>query len=85
MPLYALLCRQYFGEKVMGTAYGAVFLVSTLGMGLGSFAGGVIYDHAGTYAWLFIASFTIGAAAALMALTFRAPRPVPAALEVAVR
>ena len=33
MPLYALVTREYFGEKVMGSAYGAVFLISTLGMG----------------------------------------------------
>ncbi|MBI4593104.1 MAG: MFS transporter, partial [Candidatus Rokubacteria bacterium] len=60
MPLYALLTREYFGEKIMGTAYGGVFLVSTLGMGLGSFAGGVIYDHLGGYAWLYFASAAVG-------------------------
>src|SRR5262249_21465560 len=38
MPLYALVTREYFGDRVMGTAYGAVFLVSTTGMGLGSYA-----------------------------------------------
>src|SRR5439155_1445074 len=27
MPLYALVTREYFGEKMMGTAYGAVFLI----------------------------------------------------------
>ena len=83
MPLYALLIRQYFGEKIMGTAYGGVFLVSTLGMGLGSFAGGVIYDQLGSYTWLFISSFAIGTAAALVALTFRPPRTVAPAFEVA--
>jgi MFS family permease len=40
MPLYALLVREYFGERIMGTAYGAVFFVSTLGMALGSWSGG---------------------------------------------
>src|SRR5438445_735211 len=81
MPLYALVTREYFGEKVMGAAYGGVFLVSTLGMGLGSFAGGVLYDRLGSYTWLYAGSFAIGAAAILLALTFRAPRalPVPAA------
>ena len=76
MPLYALLTREYFGEKVMGTAYGGVFLVSTLGMGLGSFAGGWLYDQLGSYAWLFISSAAIGGMAGLLALTFRAPRPI---------
>jgi len=74
MPLYALVTREYFGEKVMGSAYGAVFLISTLGMGLGSWAGGFIYDAFGTYAWLFISSAAIGLMAMVLALMFRAPR-----------
>jgi len=77
MPLYALVTREYFGEKVMGAAYGGVFLVSTLGMGLGSFAGGVVYDRLGSYAWLYGGSFAIGALAVALALTFRPPRPLP--------
>src|SRR5438445_8532399 len=73
MPLYALVTREYFGEKVMGAAYGGVFLVSTLGMGLGSFAGGWIHDVLGTYAWLFIASTAIGAGAMALAFACRPP------------
>ena len=83
MPLYALVTREYFGEKVMGTAYGGVFLVSTLGMGIGSFAGGVLYDRLGSYAWLYMGSFVIGAAAIVLALTFRAPRSLGALTPVA--
>ena len=79
MPLYALVTREYFGEKVMGSAYGAVFLISTLGMGLGSWAGGYIHDAFGTYAWLFISSAAIGLMAMVLALTFRPPRLVAAA------
>src|SRR5262249_46624970 len=74
MPLYALVTREYFGEKVMGSADGAVFLISTLGMGLGSFAGGAIYDRVGSYTWLFLGSFAIGAMAVVLAFTFRRPR-----------
>jgi len=44
----------------MGSAYGAVFLISTLGMGLGAWAGGYIHDAFGSYAWLFISSAAIG-------------------------
>src|SRR5437773_5888149 len=80
MPLYALVTREYFGEKVMGAAYGGVFLVSTLGMGLGSFAGGVLYDRLGSYTWLYAGSFAIGAAAVVLALTFRAPQALPVAV-----
>ena len=74
MPLYALVTREYFGEKVMGSAYGAVFLISTLGMGLGSFAGGAIYDRIGSYTWLFLGSVAIGGMAVVLAFTFRRPR-----------
>jgi MFS family permease len=73
MPIYALVIREYFGEKVMGTAYGAVFLISTIGMGLGSFAGGWFYDQLGAYTWLFLSSAAIGGAAAILALAFRPP------------
>src|ERR687892_513711 len=67
MPLYALVTREYFGEKVMGAAYGGVFLVSTLGMGLGSFAGGWLYDRLGSYTWLYGGSFVVGALAGVVA------------------
>jgi MFS family permease len=84
MPLYALLTREYFGERVMGTAYGAVFLISTLGMGLGSWSGGWLYDHLGSYAWLYGGSFVIGAVAVVLALSFRPPRPVTALTPLTV-
>jgi MFS family permease len=76
MPLYALVTRQYFGERVMGAAYGAVFLISSLGMGVGSYAGGFIHDALGSYQWLFLGSFGIGTMAVVLGLTLRAPAPV---------
>jgi len=80
MPLYALVTREYFGEKVMGAAYGGVFLVSTLGMGLGAFAGGMLYDRLGSYTWLYAGSFAVGTLAVTLAFTFRAPRTIPLAV-----
>jgi len=77
MPLYALVTRDYFGDRVMGTAFGAVFFVSCLGMGLGSFSGGWFYDHLGTYTWLFGTSVMIGTAAWLVALTIRPKAALP--------
>lgn len=74
MPLYALITREYFGEKVMGTAYGAVFFISCIGMGLGSYAGGAIYDSLGSYRWLFLGSFAIGTVAVFLGLSLRPPR-----------
>ena len=84
MPLYAVVTREYFGEHVLGTAYGGVFFISCIGMGLGSYAGGAIHDLLGSYQWLFVGSFAIGTMAIVLGVTLRAPgaarvpRPSPA-------
>ena len=80
MPLYAILVREYFGARIMGTIFGAVAFVSTLGMALGPWAGGSLYDAFGSYVWLFIGSAGIGLGAVGIALTFRPPRQLSAAL-----
>jgi MFS family permease len=80
MPLYAILVREYFGARIMGTTFGAVALVSTLGMSLGPWAGGWLYDTLGGYFWLYIGSFGIGLGAVAIAFTFRPPHREPAAL-----
>jgi predicted MFS family arabinose efflux permease len=79
MPLYALVTREYFGEKIMGTAYGVVFLISSMGMGLGSYAGGVVHDALGTYEWLFLGSLAIGSMAVVLGMSLRPPAAIPAA------
>ena len=83
MPLYALVTREYFGERVMGTAYGAVFLISSLGMGVGSLAGGVIYDRLGAYAWLYLGSSLIAFVAFVLAFGFHRPVRLNARLATA--
>jgi MFS family permease len=80
MPLYAILIRDYFGARIMGTTFGAVAFVSTLGMALGPLAGGWLYDAFGSYFWLYIGSFGIGLGAVAIAFTFRPPRVLPAGL-----
>jgi predicted MFS family arabinose efflux permease len=74
MPLYAILTRQYFGARVMGTTYGAVFGISAIGMGIGSYLGGFIFDQRGTYMGLYLVSFLLGAAAIMLACGVRPPR-----------
>jgi MFS family permease len=73
MPLYATLVREYFGARIMGTVFGAVAMLSTLGMAVGPWAGGFIYDTFGGYFWLYIASCAIGLGAVAIAFTFRPP------------
>ena len=84
MPLYATLVREYFGAAIMGTVFGAVAMLSTLGMAIGPWAGGWIYDTFGGYFWLYIASCAVGLGAVAIAFTFRPPRVsdplLPAAL-----
>jgi MFS family permease len=80
MPLYAILVREYFGARIMGTIFGAAGFASTLGMALGPVAGGWLYDAFGSYFWLFIVSCGIGLGAVAIALTFRPPRVLPVAL-----
>ena len=76
-----LVTREYFGEQALGTAFGAVFFISCIGMGLGSYGGGFLYDCARLYAWLFLASGAIGTMAVVMAAG--APAPAPARVAAA--
>ncbi len=70
MPLYAVIAREYFPMRIMGTVFGAASMVSSLGMALGPAVGGLIYDNTGSYGLLYISSFGIGLGAVAIALTF---------------
>jgi MFS family permease len=83
MPLYAILVREYFGAKVMGSAFGAAAMISTLGMALGPWAGGWLFDTFGSYFWMYIGSFGIGLGAVAIAFTFRPPERQQVALAMA--
>jgi MFS family permease len=74
MPLYALLTREYFGQRAMGGAYGAIYMLQAIGMGLGTFGGGFLYDRLGDYTTMFTSAAAIAAAATLLSLALRSPR-----------
>ena len=81
MPLYASLARDYFGQRIMGTVFGAATMLSSLGMSIGPVAGGWVFDNFHNYAWLYIASAAVAVGAVLLALMFPKPRslaPAPA-------
>ena len=85
MPLYAVLMRENFPLRMMGTVIGGTAMAGSLGMATGPVAGGLIYDSFASYAWLYIGSWAVGIGAFLIALTFRPfarggsqPVPVPA-------
>jgi MFS family permease len=85
MPLYAVLMRENFPMRIMGTMIGGTAMAGSLGMAAGPLAGGLIYDTFASYAWLYIGSWAVGLGAFLIAMTFRPfsrsvaqPAPMPA-------
>lgn len=84
MPLYAVIAREYFPMRIMGSVIGASSLVASLGMSLGPAVGGWIFDTFGTYGWLYLGSLIMGLAAAGIALAFPSgPAPERAATQPA--
>jgi MFS family permease len=79
MPLYAVLARENFPLRMMGTVIGGTAMAGSLGMATGPLAGGMIYDASGSYGWLYIGAWGIGLGAFLIALLFRPfPKGQPA-------
>jgi MFS family permease len=75
MPLYAVLARENFPLRMMGTVIGGTAMAGSLGMATGPLAGGLIYDTFASYAWLYIGSWIMGLGAFLIIMTFK---PMPA-------
>ena len=71
MPLYAVIVRENFPLRMMGTIIGGTAMAGSLGMSTGPLLGGLIYDNFATYAWLYVGSWGMGLAAFLIAMTFR--------------
>jgi MFS family permease len=83
MPLYAVLVREHFGVRIMGSMFGAVSAFASLGMALGPLAGGWVFDTFHAYSWLYVGSFAIGIAAVAVALSFpSAKRPQQTSLDL---
>lgn len=70
MPLYAVLAREYFGPRIIGTVFGAAGMLSSLGMAFGPLAGGMVFDAYANYSWLFIGSAIVGLGAVAIAIAF---------------
>ncbi|RJT36416.1 MFS transporter [Mesorhizobium waimense] len=82
MSLYAVLARDYFGPRIIGTVLGAATMLSSLGMAFGPLAGGMVFDAYASYSWLFIGSAVVGLGAAGIAIAFP-PLPRKSALQPA--
>jgi MFS family permease len=83
MPLYAVIARENFPLRMMGMVIGGTAMAGSLGMATGPVVGGLVYDHLGSYGWLYLGSGAMGLGAFLIALTFRPfPRDRLAAVPV---
>lgn len=71
MPLYAVIIRENFPMKMMGTIIGASATAGSLGMSTGPLLGGLIYDRMGSYAMMYVGSWGMGLAAVLLLMAFR--------------
>jgi MFS family permease len=79
MPLYAVLARENFPLRMIGTVIGGTAMAGSLGMATGPLAGGLIYDAFASYRGLYVLAWGIGMGAVLIALTFRPfPKNQPA-------
>ena len=54
MPSYALIVRQYFPARDAGGRIGLVLMASVMGMALGGWMSGEIYDVTGSYQAAFL-------------------------------
>ncbi len=86
MPLYAVLVRENFPLRMMGTIIGGTAMAGSLGMATGPLAGGLIYDTFASYRWLYLGAWALGICAFVIASTFRpcaaesAPEPARAGI-----
>jgi MFS family permease len=83
MPLYSVLARENFPQRMMGTIIGGTSMAGGLGMATGPLAGGLVYDTFASYSWLYLGAWGMGIGAFLMAMMFRPfPKERPAGIAV---
>jgi MFS family permease len=71
MPLYAVLARENFPLRLMGTVIGGTAMAGSLGMSTGPILGGWLYDTLGSYGWLYLSAWGFGIVAVLIALSLK--------------
>ena len=53
-PVYTVIVREHLPLSQAGRWTGVVFMFGAIGMGIGSWTGGVMFDMTGTYFWAFL-------------------------------
>jgi MFS family permease len=54
VPSYAMIIREYFPPQEAGTRFGLVLLATIIGMAVGGWMSGAIYDLTGSYQAAFV-------------------------------
>jgi MFS family permease len=54
VPSYAIIVREYLPAREAGARVGFVIMATILGMALGGWLSGLIYDLTGSYRWAFL-------------------------------
>jgi MFS family permease len=69
VPSYTLILRRYFPVSEMGARVGMVYLFGTIGMALGGYLGGAIFDLADGYSMAFIVGLVFNGINLLLVLS----------------
>jgi len=60
MPSYAIIIREYIPANLSGRALGIVYFLGNVGMGLGGYFGGLLFDLSGAYTLTFALGVPVG-------------------------
>ena len=71
MPLYAVIIRENFPLRMMGTIIGGTAMAGSFGMSTGPLLGGLIYDRLQSYTLMYVCSWGLGLVAMLILIAFR--------------
>jgi MFS family permease len=77
VPSYAIIVREYFAPKEAGTRLGLVLMATLLGMALGGWMSGAIFDLTGSYSAAFLNGivFNLLNVSIMVWVLRRSPRP----------
>jgi MFS family permease len=82
MPVYALLFREFFGQKAIGSILGVFTAMSSTGMALGGYLGGLFHDQFDGYTEAFVLSLLAGTIATLLTFLLKPPEAARPPLRV---
>lgn len=78
VPAYAIIVREYLPPREAGAKVGLVIMATIIGMALGGWMSGWIYDVTGSYFWAFVNGIAFNALnLAIIAAIFLRNRAVP--------